>query len=130
MDSTSRPWWKHPAVHWAAVIILRVTGILVFRGRRPAFLRAVRRVNKRFLNPLVLHLAGRRHWYAARLEHVGWRTGRRYATPVVAQPVHGGFAIPLPYPRTSTGGATCRRSAPASCNPDLVGALALLEAPF
>jgi deazaflavin-dependent oxidoreductase (nitroreductase family) len=58
---------------------------------------AVRQANKLFLNPLMLHLAGRRHWYAARLEHVGRRSGRSYATPVVAQEVHGGFAIPLPY---------------------------------
>jgi deazaflavin-dependent oxidoreductase (nitroreductase family) len=53
--------------------------------------------NKRALNPVMLRLAGRRHWYAARLEHVGRRTGRHYATPVVAQPTDGGFAIPLPY---------------------------------
>ena len=45
----------------------------------------------------MLHLAGRPHWYAARLEHVGRRSGKRYATPVVALPVDGGFAIPLPY---------------------------------
>jgi deazaflavin-dependent oxidoreductase (nitroreductase family) len=58
---------------------------------------AVRVFNKRLLNPLMLHLAGRRHWYAARLEHVGRRSGRTYTTPVVACPVDGGFALPLPY---------------------------------
>jgi deazaflavin-dependent oxidoreductase (nitroreductase family) len=97
-EPTSRPWWKHPAVRWtAAAVALRLTVILLFRSRRPALLDAVRQANKRVLNPLMLHLAGRRHWYAARLEHVGRRTGRSYATPVVAWPVHGGFAIPLPY---------------------------------
>jgi deazaflavin-dependent oxidoreductase (nitroreductase family) len=96
--SPSRPWWRHPAVAWAAALIaLRITGIVLFRRRQPAFLDAVRRANKRVLNPVMLHRAGHRHWYAARLEHVGRRSGRRYATPVVAQPVHGGFAIPLPY---------------------------------
>jgi hypothetical protein len=85
-------------VAWAAALVaLRITGIVLFRSRRPAFLDAVRRANKRVLNPLMLHLAGHRHWYAARLEHVGRRSGRVYATPVVAQPVNGGYAIPLPY---------------------------------
>jgi deazaflavin-dependent oxidoreductase (nitroreductase family) len=45
----------------------------------------------------MLHLAGKRHWYAARLEHTGRRSGNRYATPVVARPIFGGFAVPLPY---------------------------------
>jgi deazaflavin-dependent oxidoreductase (nitroreductase family) len=97
-NPTSRPWWTHPAVRWAATVVaLRLTAIVLFRSRRPAFLDALRQANKRVLNPLMLHHAGRRHWYAARLEHVGRRTGRSYATPVVAQEVHGGFAIPLPY---------------------------------
>ena len=71
----------------------------VAHARRSAFTEAIRRFNKRTLNPLMLHLAGRRHWYAARLEHVGRRSGRSYATPVVARPVPGGFAIPLAYGR-------------------------------
>ncbi len=60
---------------------------------------AVRRFNRRWLNPAMLRLAGRPHWYAARLEHLGRRSGRVYATPVVAKPVAGGFAVPLPYGR-------------------------------
>jgi hypothetical protein len=31
------------------------------------------------------------------VHHVGRHSGRAYRTPVVAQPVTGGFAIPLPY---------------------------------
>jgi hypothetical protein len=58
---------------------------------------AVRGFNKHLLNPAMLRLAGRPHWYAARLEHVGRRSGRRYATPVVASAVPGGFVVPLPY---------------------------------
>jgi deazaflavin-dependent oxidoreductase (nitroreductase family) len=49
------------------------------------------------LNPAMLTMAGRRHWYAAALHHVGRRTGRTYATPVVAVPVDAGFIVPLPY---------------------------------
>ena len=45
----------------------------------------------------MLRFAGRRHWYAAVLRHTGRKSGRRYATPVVAVPVEGGFVIPLPY---------------------------------
>jgi deazaflavin-dependent oxidoreductase (nitroreductase family) len=58
---------------------------------------AVRKFNKRILNPVMRLAAGRRHWYAAALHHVGRRSGRPYTTPVVAEPVDGGFLIPLPY---------------------------------
>lgn len=67
------------------------------RERRPPLAEAVRTVNRYALNPLMVHLAGRRHWYAARLEHVGRRSGHPYATPLVAHRVPGGFAVPLPY---------------------------------
>lgn len=60
---------------------------------------AVRRFNRRWLNPVMLRMAGRPHWYAARLEHLGRRSGRVHATPVVAKQVAGGFAVPLPYGR-------------------------------
>jgi hypothetical protein len=56
----------------------------------------VRTFNKHILNPVMLTLAGRSRWYAARLEHVGRRSGRSYATPIVATAVPGGLVIPLP----------------------------------
>ena len=65
--------------------------------RRSELLETVRRFNKRTLNLLMLLLAGRRHRYAVRLDHVGRRSGPTYATPVVARPVFGGFAIPQAY---------------------------------
>lgn len=58
---------------------------------------AVRSFNKHVLNPAMLHLAGRRHWYAAVVRHTGRRSGRHYATPVVADRVANGFIVPLPY---------------------------------
>lgn len=59
---------------------------------------AVRTFNKYVLNPAMLHLAGRKHWYASVIRHTGRRTGRAYATPVVVNPVAGGgFVVPLPY---------------------------------
>lgn len=58
---------------------------------------AVRTFNKHVLNPAMLLLAGRKHWYAAVIRHTGRRTGKHYATPVVADRVVGGFIVPLPY---------------------------------
>ncbi|MGZ4746107.1 MAG: hypothetical protein ACXVYY_03375 [Oryzihumus sp.] len=93
------PWWRGRFVCW---VLLPVVAALAFfvaamrSGSRP-LVDVVRQGNKRVLNPVMLKMAGRRHWYAARVEHVGRRSGRPYATPVVAVPVEGGFAIPLPY---------------------------------
>lgn len=58
----------------------------------------VRTFNKYVLNPAMLLLAGRRHWYAAVLRHTRRKSGKSYATPVVADRVAGdGFILPLPY---------------------------------
>ena len=58
---------------------------------------AVRTFNRHVLNPVMLRAAGRKHWYASLIEHEGRCSGRRYATPVVADKVAGGFLVPLPY---------------------------------
>ncbi len=58
---------------------------------------AVRTFNKYVLNPAMLHLAGRKHWYASVIRHTGRTSGKSYVTPVVADPVAGGFIVPLPY---------------------------------
>lgn len=58
---------------------------------------AVRTFNKYLLNPAMLLLAGRKHWYAAVLRHTGRNSGKNYATPVVADRVEDGFILPLPY---------------------------------
>ncbi|HME46551.1 nitroreductase family deazaflavin-dependent oxidoreductase [Mycobacterium sp.] len=60
-------------------------------------LRAVRASNKHLLNPVMVRLAGRKHWYAAAIRHTGRRSGKPYTTPVVADRVQDGFLIPLPY---------------------------------
>jgi deazaflavin-dependent oxidoreductase (nitroreductase family) len=57
----------------------------------------VRQLNKHVLNPAMIRLAGGKHGSAAVIEHTGRRTGKTYATPVVALPVPDGFIIPLPY---------------------------------
>jgi deazaflavin-dependent oxidoreductase (nitroreductase family) len=57
----------------------------------------LRGFNKHLLNPLMMRLAGRKHWYASVVEHTGRRSGKHYATPVVVERVPDGFVIPLPY---------------------------------
>ena len=57
----------------------------------------IRTSNKYLLNPLMLQLAGRRHWYASVIEHTGRRSGKRYSTPIVADQVGQDILIPLPY---------------------------------
>lgn len=58
----------------------------------------IRRFNRAMLNPCMLRVADLLHRsYPAVVHHVGRRTGRAYRTPVVAQPVAGGFVISLPY---------------------------------
>lgn len=79
---------------------------------------ALRIANKHLLNPLMLRLAGREHWYASAIHHVGRRSGRHYSTPIVAVPVAHGFLVPLPYGRgadwvrnvLAAGGATLTTS--------------------
>ncbi|MBX8691215.1 nitroreductase [Mycobacterium sp. 20091114027_K0903767] len=61
------------------------------------FRNAVRTFNKHVLNPVMLHFAGRKHWYASVVRHTGRTSGKPYATPVVAEKVDGGFLVPLPY---------------------------------
>ena len=67
-------------VRQAVVWVPAVCGVL--RGVVPRLLGnergrdAVRRFNRRWLNPVMLRMAGRPNWYAARLEHVGRRSGR------------------------------------------------------
>jgi deazaflavin-dependent oxidoreductase (nitroreductase family) len=58
---------------------------------------AVRSFNKRVLNPVMLPMAGRRHWYAAEIRHTGRNSGKPYRTPVVAVTVGDAVLIPLPY---------------------------------
>jgi deazaflavin-dependent oxidoreductase (nitroreductase family) len=70
---------------------------LALRFGGPRVRDAVREFNKRILNPAMMKVAGRRHWYAAVVWHEGRRSGRPYGTPVVVTPVSDGFLIPLPY---------------------------------
>lgn len=87
------------ALSWAALSYAALLAFsTVLRFRQETMRDRVRFFNKRVLNPAMMKLAGRRRWYAAVLRHRGRRSGKEYATPVVAQPVAGdAFIIPLPY---------------------------------
>jgi len=64
---------------------------------KTATLDAVRVINKHLLNPMVLRLAGRRHFLVSVIYHAGRRSAKAYRTPVIAERVHDGFVVPLPY---------------------------------
>ena len=57
----------------------------------------IRLSNKHLLNPLMLRLAGTRYFYASTIRHTGRRSGKQFATPVVADRVGDRFIVPLPY---------------------------------
>jgi deazaflavin-dependent oxidoreductase (nitroreductase family) len=62
--------------------------------------RAANRINQRVVNPAMARMAGSRYWYMALLHHVGRRSGKTYATPLVAMRAADGFVIALPYGTT------------------------------
>jgi hypothetical protein len=68
--------------------------VLIRRGYIPYNQRAL---NKRFLNPVMLRFAGSTYSPQAVIYHSGRKSGRAYATPIVVEPITGGFIIPLPY---------------------------------
>jgi deazaflavin-dependent oxidoreductase (nitroreductase family) len=86
------------------------------------------------LNPLIVRLAGRRHFHmAAQLTHVGRRSGRTFVTPVGARRVGDMVLIPLTFGNQSdwsrnvlAAGRCCLRlegvdyqaSAPALVSPE------------
>ncbi|MFM8595032.1 MAG: nitroreductase/quinone reductase family protein [Chloroflexota bacterium] len=94
-----RPWWKHPIVLWLGIplVVLRAGVEIAFRRKWPPAVNAVKSFNHNVLNPQMLRMAGKPGWYAARVEHIGRRTGQAHATPVVAEIDGDEMLIPLPY---------------------------------
>lgn len=68
------------------------------RGGLGPRVRAAVRLVARFVNPLVLLVAGRR-WMpvVGVLHHRGHRSGRHYATPLGMRPFEDGFVMPLTF---------------------------------
>jgi hypothetical protein len=92
-SSSTRRWftWHH------TLLLLSVVALVL--SNRERILEQVRHFNKRYLNPLMLKMAGHRHSYCAAIQHVGRRSGQQYTTPIVADfsPERKALLIPLPY---------------------------------
>jgi deazaflavin-dependent oxidoreductase (nitroreductase family) len=71
------------------------SNMIHFGPRARRLIRAVAQV----VNPLVLHVAGRRHMpILGIVHHRGRKTGRLYATPLGVRPTpSGGFVVPLTF---------------------------------
>lgn len=80
-----------------AAIVLQAIMIVAFRSHYRPIIDRIRAFNKRILNPAMMKYAGHKDWYAAVIRHTGRRSGKPYATPVLAEPIPDGFLIPLPY---------------------------------
>ena len=74
--------------------------------------RAVLRPLVKVLNPLIVKLAGRRHFgMAAQITHVGRRSGKRYVTPATAHVRDDVILIPLTFGSTSDWSRNVRAAA-------------------
>jgi deazaflavin-dependent oxidoreductase (nitroreductase family) len=64
---------------------------------RQAIYDRVRVMNKHVTNKMLIHIAGKPFGHFAILTHVGRKSGQVYRTPIIAEPVEGGFVIALTY---------------------------------
>jgi len=81
----------------AGVATLGAVFLWGIRAKSPPVVDAVRRTNRRVLNPRQLRSAGTEGAFASVVQHLGRSSSRRYATPVGAVPTEDGFVIALPY---------------------------------
>lgn len=64
---------------------------------KQAVLDRIRIMNKHVTNKLMIHICGKRFGHFAILSHVGRKSGKVYQTPIIAEPLTGGFVIALTY---------------------------------
>ncbi len=64
---------------------------------RQAIYDRVRVMNKQVNNRLLIHIAGKQFGHFVILTHVGRKSGQVYRTPIIAEPIDGGFVIALTY---------------------------------
>ncbi|MBK9178268.1 MAG: nitroreductase family deazaflavin-dependent oxidoreductase [Acidimicrobiales bacterium] len=79
------------------VVLLLVVFLVGMRTKSPAVQTAVRKLNRRYMNPRQMKTAGTPGAYAGIIRHVGRRSGSEYETPVGPFATEGGFVIALPY---------------------------------
>ena len=85
----------------AGFILLLLAFVFGIRAKSPVVLRAIRRFNRRFMNPRQMKTAGTPGAYAGFVRHVGRRSGRVFETPVGPFATDDGFVIALPYGTSS-----------------------------
>lgn len=77
--------------------LLWLVFVVSFRTRFRPVHNAIRRLNRRVLNPWQLRTAGQPGAWASVVHHVGRTSGTAYRTPVVTVPTRDGFVVALPY---------------------------------
>jgi deazaflavin-dependent oxidoreductase (nitroreductase family) len=82
-------------------VLLLLAFVFGMRAKSPVVLKAVRRFNRRFVNPRQMKTAGTPGSYAGVIRHLGRRSGRAYETPVGPFAAADGFVIALPYGTSS-----------------------------
>jgi deazaflavin-dependent oxidoreductase (nitroreductase family) len=80
-----------------ALGIAFIAALYLSRDRQEEVLNRVRFFNKRFLNPLMLRFAGLPGIPIAVIYHVGRRSQKYYQTPLIVEPMDGGFMFALTY---------------------------------
>jgi deazaflavin-dependent oxidoreductase (nitroreductase family) len=81
---------------FAALLLVLAVAFFRLQGVGPVT-DAARALNKRFGNPAMMKVAGRRYFFAGIIRYKGRRSGREYAAPVWAGPTTDGFLISLPF---------------------------------
>ena len=87
-------------INWLGIILLNIfvaQTVFSFVRRLQEQPLDRRTISKRYINPLMVKVAGRRSVPQAIIHHVGRKSGQSYATPVAVAPIEHGFAIPLAY---------------------------------
>lgn len=85
------------AVVAGAAAVLGVGFTVSFRTKFRPVQDAIRRLNRAFMNPRMLQIAGTPGAPASVVHHVGRVSGTEYQTPVVVIPAEPGLVIALPY---------------------------------
>ena len=64
---------------------------------KQSILDRIKVMNKHVTNKLLIHIAGKKFGHFAILSHTGRKSGKVYQTPIIAEPIEGGFIIALIY---------------------------------
>lgn len=89
--------WNFLLTATALAALAAATFMAGMRYKWPFVLDGVRRMNRRFLNPLQMRTAGTPGAYAGIIHHVGRTSSREYQTPVGIVQQKDTFVIVLPY---------------------------------